>query len=88
MWYLGSWYAPKDLADLTKPNPPSFISHTVISRGLHPGLVVALAQTHPDGYQRNAIRILDARSRAAGRLHRDASGKQTQADIRKYDHGR
>jgi hypothetical protein len=51
MWYLGSWYEPNDLKSLTLPNPPRFISHTVISpKAYTQGWLWRVAQAHPMGY--------------------------------------
>jgi hypothetical protein len=51
MWYLGSWYEPRDLRLLTQPNAPRFIGHTVISpRAYTQGWLWRVAQAHPMGY--------------------------------------
>jgi hypothetical protein len=51
MWYLGSWYEPNDLRNLTSPNPSGFISHTVISpKAYTQGWLWRVAQAHPMGY--------------------------------------
>jgi len=51
MWYLGSWYEPDSLKALTQPDPPRFISHTVISpKAYTQGWLWRIAQAHPMGY--------------------------------------
>jgi hypothetical protein len=51
MWYLGSWYQPDDLKALTRPNPPQFIDHTVISpKAYTQGWLWRVIQAHPMGY--------------------------------------
>ena len=54
LWYLGSWYKPKDLKDSLTPDPklpPAPIPSQVVSaKAYTQGLVWQIAQAHPMGY--------------------------------------
>ena len=46
LWYLGSWYDPKDL----QTNPPPVPSEVVSAKAYTQGLVWQIAGAHPMGY--------------------------------------
>jgi hypothetical protein len=54
LWYLGSWYKPKDLENSLKPDPkvpPGPIPSQVVSaKAYTQGLIWQIAQAHPMGY--------------------------------------
>jgi len=54
LWYLGSWYKPKDLENSLKPDPkvpPAPIPSQVVSaKAYTQGLIWQIAQAHPMGY--------------------------------------
>jgi hypothetical protein len=51
LWYLGSWYTPKDLKDQASAVKPARISSEVVSpKAYTQGLVWQIAGAHPMGY--------------------------------------
>jgi hypothetical protein len=64
LWYLGSWYEPKDLQkQATAANPDRINSSEVLSpKAYTQGLVWQIAGSPPDGLQQFAVRLLVAQS--------------------------
>ena len=50
LWYLGSWYDPKDLQSKPRGQPARISSEVVSAKAYTQGLVWQIAGAHPMGY--------------------------------------